>query len=73
MVYDGVDWAGKEKRMVRMNSNTNAVAIVLELARQGRYNGLSMGNTDQRMMVDLRAFRRFFELEVYEGFEEKKV
>lgn len=33
MVYgsyeDKPDWAGKERRMVRMNSNTNAVASVL--------------------------------------------
>lgn len=70
--YERPDWAGKERRMVRMNSNTNAVAVVLELAKQGRYNGLSTGITDQKVMGDLKAFSEFFEGLVYKGFPEEK-
>lgn len=71
--YDKPDWNGKERRMVRMNSNTNATAIVLELAKQGRYNGLSQSVTDSRVSIDLRSYSEFFEKLVYQGFEEKNV
>ena len=75
MVYsENVDWAGKERRMVRMNSSGHAVEVIKELARQGRYNGLSVQVTDSKVMADLRAFSEFFEGLVYKGFpEEKKV
>jgi len=66
MAYDGVDWAGKERRMVRMNSNTKAAAVVVALIE---HNRLSPHFDVQSALKD---YSEFFEGLVYKGFEEKK-
>ena len=65
--YERPDWAGKERRMVRMNSNTNATAIVVALINRGSL----VGAADAKDFII--QYSEFFEGLVYKGFEEKKV
>ena len=62
----------EEKRMVRMNSNTNATAIVTALIERGQLN-LPIGLDMREELKDtLKEYSEFFEGLVYKGFEEKK-
>lgn len=66
MAYDGVDWDGKERRIIRQNSNTNATAIVTAMIERGL---ITKADTIEQ---DLKIYSEFFEGLVYKGFEEKK-